>query len=182
MQRSRQEIVDDGRRHCYLTPPPPCAAWSTALDPRGHSKIQTKMSSDQDLLYEKSKTELSRGPGPENSLSSIHLYRPLLCLCIHLINPDQMSPHLGILFSAFRGFFLLTRHFQQFMLYHCIGATFLSQSMASTQENKPKMSHFKKMGVEMHQVSCINVTRFKLFFIFNHVLNTNARCEFLCQC
>lgn len=105
MQRSRQEIVDDGRRHCYLTPPPPCAAWSTALDPRGHSKIQTKMSSDQDLLYEKSKTELSRGPGPENSLSSIHLYRPLLCLCIHLINPDQMSPHLGILFSVFRGFF-----------------------------------------------------------------------------
>lgn len=80
------------------------------------------MSSDQDLLYEKSKTELSRGPGPENSLSSIHLYRPLLCLCIHLINPDQMSPHLGILFSAFRGFFFAYKTFSAIYaisLYRC---------------------------------------------------------------
>lgn len=161
--------------------PPPCAAWSTALDPRGHSKIQTKMSSDQDLLYEKSKTELSRGPGPENSLSSIHLYRPLLCLCIHLINPDQMSPHLGILFSVFRGFFLLTRHFQQFMLYHRIGATSLSQFYGFYTGKKPKDVTLQKNGGR-NEVSCINVTRFKLFFIFNHVLNTNAKCEFLCQC
>lgn len=161
--------------------PPPCAAWSTALDPRGHSKIQTKMSSDQDLLYEKSKTELSRGPGPENSLSSIHLYRPLLCLCIHLINPDQMSPHLGILFSVFRGVFLLTRHFQQFMLYHRIGATSLSQFYGFYTGKKPKDVTLQKNGGR-NEVSCINVTRFKLFFIFNHVLNTNAKCEFLCQC
>lgn len=161
--------------------PPPCAAWSTALDPRGHSKIQTKMSSDQDLLYEKSKTELSRGPGPENSLSSIHLYRPLLCLCIHLINPDQLSPHLGILFSVFRGVFLLTRHFQQFMLYHRIGATSLSQFYGFYTGKKPKDVTLQKNGGR-NEVSCINVTRFKLFFIFNHVLNTNAKCEFLCQC
>lgn len=166
MQRSRQEIVDDGRRHCYLTPPlhvlPGALLWILG----DTQKLQTKMSSDQDLLYEKSKTELSRGPGPENSLSSIHLYRPLLCLCIHLINPDQMSPHLGILFSVFRGFFLLTRHFQQFMLYHRIGATSLSQFYGFYTGKKPKDVTLQKMGVEMkYHASMSQDSSFSLFSI-----------------
>lgn len=127
MQRSRQEIVDDGRRHCYLTPPlhvlPGAELWILGDTQKSRLKwVVTR-------IYYMRK---ARGScqGVQGQKIHCHLFlkhHPLLCLCIHLINPDQVSPHLGILFSLFRVFFLLTRHFQQFMLYHCIGATSLSQ-------------------------------------------------------
>lgn len=48
MHWRRHEIADAGRKHCYLNPR--WAAWSTAWDPLGRSKIQAKIRGDQPLL------------------------------------------------------------------------------------------------------------------------------------
>lgn len=172
MQRSRQEIVDDGRRHCYLTPPlhvlPGALLWILGDTQKSRLKwVVTR------ICYMRKARRSCQGV--QGQKIPCHLYRPLLCLCIHLINPDQMSPHLGILFSVFRGFFLLTRHFQQFMLYHRIGATSLSQFYGFYTGKKPKDVTLQKMGVEMkYHASMSQDSSFSLFSITFWILTPNV--------
>lgn len=122
MQRSRQEIVDDGRRHCYLTPSlhvlPGAQLWILADTQKSRLKwVVTR-------IYYMRKARRSC-QGVQGQKIHCHLFlkhRPLLCLCIHLINPDQMSPHLGILFSVFRGAFFAYKTFSAIYaisLYRC---------------------------------------------------------------
>lgn len=182
MQRSRQEIVDDGRRHCYLTPPlhvlPGALLWILGDTQKSRLKwVVTR------IYYMRKARRSCQGVQGQKIPCHLFIYIVPYCVYVFIWSTLIRWVHIWVFCSVFLGvFFLLTRHFQQFMLYHRIGATSLSQFYGFYTGKQTKDVTLQKMGVEMYQVSCINVTRFKLFFIFNHVLNTNARCEFLCQC
>lgn len=175
MQRSRQEIVDDGRRHCYLTPPlhvlPGALLWILGDTQKSRLKwVVTRM------CYMRKARRSCQGVQGQKIPCHLFIYIVPYCVYVFIWSTLIRWVHIWVFCSVFLGgFFLLTRHFQQFMLYHRIGATSLSQFYGFYTGKKPKDVTLQKMGVEMkYHASMSQDSSFSLFSITFWILTPNV--------
>lgn len=180
MQRSRQEIVDDGRRHCYLTPPlhvlPGALLWILGDTQKSRLKwVVTR------ICYMRKARRSCQGVQGQKIPCHLFIYIVPYCVYVFIWSTLIRWVHIWVFCSVFLGVFFAYKTFSAIYAISPYRCHFSIAILWLLHRKKTQRCHTSKNGGR-NEVSCINVTRFKLFFIFNHVLNTNAKCEFLCQC